>query len=903
MATKGRFKHNRVTHWMVSLIAIAAMVAAVLPAIAMPVTAAPINPLVITISYPASPPASSAVPINTTYNVAVSVTLNGSSNWSTTGGYQVPFGQAIRQVTCYANAADSSGHYYVNYVTITNGTGTFSYTEQTTGLDSVTCNANDYTYGSGGHQYSASSNALSVGWVNPNVTPPTTGNPTAVLGATVSCSACPGSPSGAEITVPLGSTVVLTASMMNLGNPVSGATLYLSQDPSSTATVSIPASVQTGASGTNTVYIISASGVGQTIIHVNNDDLTTATATINWTGSTSFTLTPTSQNATIGVTPPPTVTANFTVNGVPISNQPITLTASGNGPNNGQVLSGATTDQNGNAVFNISDTSGNPGTDTWTATTTYNASLYTSATATITWQEPTQYTVTLTPPSQSIPVNQPGGLATVNASISPTPPSGSFLTFKVMSGPNASNTSVPILINGNTASWQYNDSNSATGSDVVQAITISPSGGSSQSVTSNSVTVNWGGATTGVTLSLLPTSAQALLGGTITFTATATQANSLPAAGLGIDFTVVGPNSSQGGSKITDNNGQAVFSYTDAHATDGQQDLVTAKLSNGTQQTSSVTWVSAASENIQLCFGTSTSSCQTSGNATVGQSATITALVTYKSNSQPVGAGVGVTFSSVGGNNTVLSQTVYTNSSGVASFSYVGQQPSVDTIQATTPAATSGSTVAITWSTGNQLTFTQAPTSGTVGSQNTYTVLLSGSGNVNNVPVTFTATNASSQVVSNQTKNTNASGYVSFSYTESNASLDSIAVSSSGVTTIYTNTNWTSSNSGGNPPPSVNTVTLKANASSAYANFQRVTLTATVTTNGQPAGSGTEVTFTVTGPNARSFQGTTGSSGGVATWSYTGSSTGIDTITATVGTVTSNSVTVTWKAFRGFGFY
>lgn len=891
MATKGRsLRNRRFTHWIVSLIAIGAMLVAVLPVFALPAAATP-NPLAITITAPTQPPANAA-PIGTNYSVTVNVTLNGSSNWGTTGGFQVPFGQAIRQVKCFANAADSSGHYYVNYVPITNGTGTFTYTEQTVGEDSVTCYAYDYTYGTGSHQYSATSNSLTVAWINPNTPPPNNGNgSTAVLGASVACPSCAGSPSGSEITVPLGSQVILTASMTNLGQPVPGATLYLSQDTASTATVALPASVQTGAAGTNTIYIQNATQVGQTIIDVDNDDLTTATATINWTGTTSFTLNPTSQTATIGQTTPPVqLTANFTVNGVAIQGQPITLTASGGGPNNGTSLPSVNTDPNGNSTFTMSDSNG-PGTDTWTATTTYNGTPYTSSTAAITWQEPTQYTATLTPPTQTIPVNQPGALATVNASISPTPPTGSFLTFKVMSGPNAGN-SYGILINGNTATWQYNDFSSGTGTDTVQATGITLPNSSSQSVTSNSVSVIWGGATTGITLSLQPSSAQAILGSTITFTAKATQANGLAAAGLGIDFTVTGPNSSQHLSTTTDNNGQAFFSYTDAHASSGQSDSVKAALSNGTSQTSTVTWVATASQNIQLCFGSTTNPCNTAGNATVGQSATVTALVTNKSTNTHVGAGVGVTFTGISGINHPLQKTVYTDANGTATFSYVGQQVSTDTIEATTPAAAGGADVSITWGAGNQLAFTQAPTTGTVGSANTYQVqLTSPSGPVTNTAVTFTVTGVNGPQTFNRT--TNGSGYASFSYTGQNTGPDSIEATSSGVTPIYVTTTWSTSNSGG-----VVTVTLSTNASSAYTRFQRVTLTATVTIDGQPAQSGQNVTFAVNGPNQQTFIGTTGSSG-VATWSYSGTSAGKDTITASVNGVTSNQVTVTWKSLFG----
>ncbi|ACZ39949.1 pectinesterase family protein [Sphaerobacter thermophilus] len=137
---------------------------------------------------------------------------------------------------------------------------------------------------------------------------------------------------------------------------------------------------------------------------------------------------------------------------------------------------------------------------------------------------------------------------------------------------------------------------------------------------------------------------------------------------------------------------------------------------------------------------------------------------------------------------------------------------------------------------------------------------------------------------------TNEDGEATFSYTGSFAGTDTVTATVAGTDlSDSVEITWTVVS----PPPAVEAIELVASNTSPTAG-EEVTLTATVTdAEGDPVADVT-VQFDVDGIHDESGEGTTNEDG-EATFSYTGTYEGDDTVTATVaGTDLSDSVEITW---------
>lgn len=185
---------------------------------------------------------------------------------------------------------------------------------------------------------------------------------------------------------------------------------------------------------------------------------------------------------------------------------------------------------------------------------------------------PPSATLTLAPATASTPT---GGSHTVEAEVrSGGALTDALVTFVVLSGPNAGQTSGPRPTSGGRASFTYT-SNGTPGSDVIQA-------GSNVSTVSVFATAEAIWLPPHVTIDLTPSAVVRPAGSTHTVAATVT-ANGAPQAGVLVDFALTGTNAGAGGTCdpcVTDGAGQVQFTYG-SNGTPGSDDVV----ASGTFQT------------------------------------------------------------------------------------------------------------------------------------------------------------------------------------------------------------------------------------------------------------------------------------------------------------------------------
>jgi len=291
--------------------------------------------------------------------------------------------------------------------------------------------------------------------------------------------------------------------------------------------------------------------------------------------------------------------------------------------------------------------------------------------------------------------------------------------------------------------------------------------------------------------------------------------------------------------------------------------------------------------NVAAATPTSLQLSPTSQALAIGDTATVTAIV-LDGNNNPID-GVQVTFTLLSGPNT-FTTTVATTGSGLnphgeVSIQIYGGTGGTDQIGAT---ATNNlqATATVTWGStaAEAISISPQNVAASVGTSETFTATVTDL-NLNPVAgayVTFTVTG----VNNNQTSTpilTDFNGQATFSYTSSFAETDTVTASTPGVNPSATATVvW------GAP----SNVTLSPTSLTAVTGSPQF-FTATVRdVSGNPIAN-TTVTFTVTGANTTSGNALTNSSGQAA-FSYTGATTGTDSVTASSGGATSATTIVTW---------
>jgi uncharacterized protein (DUF2141 family) len=439
-------------------------------------------------------------------------------------------------------------------------------------------------------------------------------------------------------------------------------------------------------------------------------------------------------------------------------------------------------------------------------------------------------------------------------------------------------TNVPTQ--GVTVSFTVTGTNATTGSGVTNtqgqaSFTVpGPNAGTSTvtatagAATSTAATIDWI-STSATDVTLTPTSLNAAAGSTQTWTAKVTNTGGSPIAGVDIDYQVAGVNPKDAThAGTTDSNGVVTFSYVGANAGDdtitaftdfnGNTQLDTGELST----TAQAHWGAPASISIS----------PTSITTSTGTALALTATV-LDASSVPV-AGVVVNFTITGANPTSGHAT--TDADGEATFNDPGTNSGTDTVNAAVPGVTNHATATIQWVAGaSTLALSASSETPDVNSQVTITATLTDSGGhaVPNTKVYFTVTGANT---ASGSATTDANGKATFSYTGTHTGADAVqafadfngnGTQNSGEPTSSTTVNWGGGLALALAPTSQN---------------QQVGDSASVAialTNPETSASGVKVHLTVVGANASTNSVTTDSNG-KATFSYTGTVVGTDTINA-----------------------
>ena len=541
-----------------------------------------------------------------------------------------------------------------------------------------------------------------------------------------------------------------------------------------------------------------------------------------------------------------TVTATVTEDGAAMGGRPVVFTVSGA---NTRGPTPVTTNGAGQASFNY--TASNAGTDTITASYVDTAGIpHTSNSVSRTW---TIATITLAPPtasgrifsSHTVTATLTEGGSAVNARA---------VTFRVTSGPNTGKTATTDSNNMGMASWQY--SGSATGTDTITA-TFTDAAGQPHSASAQRT---WTAPVVGLTLT--PGTSSGLVNSSHTVTATVTE-DGLAAKSRPVVFNVSGANP-RSVPVTTNDMGQAAFNYT---ATNAGNDTITASYVDTvgiTHSSNSVsrTWTIAT---ISLAPPTDT--------GPIAGTHTVTATLTEGGIAVNARA---VTFLITSGPNTGKTATTNSNNMGKASWPYSGSVTGTDTITATftdSAGQPHSATAQRIWTTPLVgLSLTPANSSGLVNSSHTVTATVTEDGlAAKSRPVVFNVSGANPRSVP---VTTNDMGQAAFNYTATNAGNDTITAGYLDTVGLPHTSNsvsrtWT-----------IATITLAPPTSTGQIAGTH-TVTATLTEGGI-AVDARAVTFRViSGPNNGKTGTTNSNPAGNTSWPYSGSVTGIDTITAT----------------------
>ncbi len=380
------------------------------------------------------------------------------------------------------------------------------------------------------------------------------------------------------------------------------------------------------------------------------------------------------------------------------------------------------------------------------------------------------------------------------------------------------------------------------------------------------------------------------VGESVTVTVTVRDDQGQAASNVDVLFKVAGANDVNGGTIKSNENGKASFTYTGSNV---GEDTVTASISDAQTGSAStrVTWELAAEKSITLSPSDATS--------IVGSLQTMTATV--KDTSNKAVKGVNVTFTTSGANTGSAKGT--TNNNGVATFSYTGMKAGHDTVTATVNDGNVGTVMdvaAIQWvqpriklepkTATNAITVTQTMTA---------TVTDDDGLPLKDISVRFEVEGKNPQEASKQS---GSDGKATFSYSSSKIGTDTV--------TAYPDTNRNTVRDNDEPVatatiswdtnPATGLVLNQASGTEIVGSSHSVT--ATVRDPSGETSSGVVIRFTVTGANPTSINRTTNSDG-LASFAYTGSKTGKDTIKAYADVNGSNSqesgepsasVTVNW---------
>ncbi|MEV7024336.1 Ig-like domain-containing protein [Kitasatospora sp. NPDC093558] len=498
-----------------------------------------------------------------------------------------------------------------------------------------------------------------------------------------------------------------------------------------------------------------------------------------------------------------------------------------------------------------------------------------------------QYSVMLQPLTQSPTVGATAMLtATVrNTSDGTLVGAGKTVTLTVISGPATGQTATMMTDGSGQAAFTDN-STKAQITDGFQASVVE-----SDNVTqdfSNQAFVSWQPA---VAITLNPPSQTLGVQGTATVTASVTvpPGYMLPA---NVTFNVMGPNGAASGPQpvVADvgstTSGTAVLSYP---GTRPGADIVGAQVQDQFGNPVNASQVQVNWQPTYVLTLTPNSSTHVAGDQ-----ATLTAKVT-DANGNAL-QHVSVHFAVQGPNNTT--GDVMTDSGGLAMFPYTGAHVGGDMVTASvtdTRMNTYSAVATVQWVPVPVVTLTPASQTQTSGGTAPLTAnVTAGGAPQQGVQVTFDQLSSTGgsptplQVVA-----TDSNGNAVFNYTSSTVgtvSLDAVVTDVDGNqrTSNTVTVTWTK-------PETINLVPVSQSQNTG----SNAMLTATIEAGGTGQ-AGVPVTFTVlSGPNAGKTGSVTTDTNGNATFAYTGTAVGTDTVQAsftnTSGTVqTSGSATVTW---------
>ncbi|HEX3126417.1 MAG TPA: carboxypeptidase regulatory-like domain-containing protein [Thermoanaerobaculia bacterium] len=213
-----------------------------------------------------------------------------------------------------------------------------------------------------------------------------------------------------------------------------------------------------------------------TLVNLSGGTLNSNSVTARWIPTVNLVLSPPTATNPVGNIYNATLLATDGA-GQPVANLIVTFRIT-SGPNAGRTGQG-TTGTNGQAVFPYTSTAA--GTDTLEATITLQGgNTLASNPVTAIWTAP--LTLTLAPPSATLPLGAPATVAATLTDGSHQPVPGSAVSFQVLTGPNAGRTGQGTTDAAGQATFTY--TSTALGTDVLEASL-------GQGLRSNRITTTW----------------------------------------------------------------------------------------------------------------------------------------------------------------------------------------------------------------------------------------------------------------------------------------------------------------------------------------------------------------------------------------------------------------------------
>ena len=596
-------------------------------------------------------------------------------------------------------------------------------------------------------------------------------------------------------------------------------------------------------------------------------------------------LTPSTQAHTVGGTATFTVRVS-TLIGLPLANANVELTVIGA---NDTATGSDVTNPMGTAT--LSYVGANVGEDTVAVTVSIGGQEKTSGTVVVHWNPTAGSNITLSPATKTLEVNNAVTITATLKDSGGTAMQGETIQFKVTGANPIAHVDTTTDANGE-ATFTY--TGTVAGDDTVLGFWDADNDGVQEgNEVGDTSSITW----IAYTLTLSTSGATAAVNSTQSITATLQDTEGNDISGIAVHFTVTGVNPTSG-TKTTDGNGQATFSYTGTHAgvdtikawADVNKDSTQNK--NDPNATTTITW-STSSVTLSPVNPTTP----------IGASQTITATVKGANNA--VLANVTVRFKVTGVNPTTGNQT--TDSNGQAAFSYVGTHTGIDTVtvyadidnDAAQDNGEPGASTTVTW-TGANLTLSPLNVSAAVTTTQTFTATVKNSAGtaLSNVKVRFVVTGANPNTGS---ATTDANGKASYTYTGNHSGTDTVLayadfdndnVQDATDPGSSTSVTWTAAS-----------LTLSLSNASAQVGTTQ-TVTATLKNANDKAISGITIRFSITGANPTTVNVVT-TAAGQASFNYTGTKVGTDTIhtyadldsdgVQDAGDPSSN-VTLTWTA-------